>query len=117
MSHKNLDWRTGDCLDCGATRIQIDDNLSPICEKIEGPHRLAIIAIKQALHNHRFAAEHYRWCQREAEEKTIEFGNEAIKHEKAEYELSASLKILLGEPRKILSLEESIIRLRAVKAY
>lgn len=34
-------------MDCGATREAIDDNLYPACDKIEGPHRLALLLIRQ----------------------------------------------------------------------
>ncbi len=42
-----FDGRTGECIDCGAQRSEIDDNIVTSCEKKTGPHRLAIIALKR----------------------------------------------------------------------
>ena len=39
----------GACLDCGAERVEIDDNLAPTCDKVVGPHRLGIMAMRRDL--------------------------------------------------------------------
>ncbi len=48
-THQTLDPRTGDCLDCGATGRDIDDNLFETCEKVTGPNRIAIVVARRDL--------------------------------------------------------------------
>ena len=44
--HKNLDPIIGNCLDCGATHEEIQDNLAPSCDVITGPNKAALMAIR-----------------------------------------------------------------------
>lgn len=45
--HATLDLATGNCLDCGASREEIDGNLAPICDRLTGPNRLAMIVLRR----------------------------------------------------------------------
>lgn len=47
VQHGNCDPISGCCLDCGATREAILDNLYPTCEKFEGPYRAAMIVLNR----------------------------------------------------------------------
>lgn len=100
----NPDPVTGACQDCGARREEIDDNLVPICEKITGPHRLAIIVLRREQRR-------LRWAAHVNRHNAAALTNEARECEHDERELAASadaLKGETGEPR--LSVGEAIHR-------
>lgn len=46
--HKT-DTLTGGCAACGVTREEIDDNLAGPCLPVDGPDRLAIIALRREI--------------------------------------------------------------------
>jgi hypothetical protein len=111
--HTNLDLITGNCLDCGATREAIDDNLYPTCEKATGPHRLAIMLIRrEALHRENWAG-HARHHVAEAEEAAVYWEGEARKADAAGRELRATIDYLKGDEPKPLPLAEAVTRLRS----
>lgn len=43
------DPSTGSCVDCGATRNDIDDRVAPVCYAVEGSNKQAIFALREKL--------------------------------------------------------------------
>ena len=110
--HTNINPLTGDCLDCGANKEQIDDNLFPVCEKITGPHRLAIIAVRNEAMVRGYAAESYEQRARIAEDEAARYSQGARRLRADERALKASLEYLKGATgEKPLPLAETVARL------
>ena len=103
---------TRECRNCGARQEQIDDNLFPICEPVTGPHRLAIIAVRDAAIAQASAAQWSRRCAAEAEDAAAQYAGQARLHEADHRALQESLKLLKGaEGEKPLPLHEAIRRI------
>lgn len=90
----NLDPCTAVCLDCGATNTEIDDNLVPICEKAEGPHRAGIIAVRRQLRLALHEAETAEVRLRHAEDLIVRLSREVRERKEVARELQATLDIL-----------------------
>jgi hypothetical protein len=43
----NTSSLNGACVDCGATREEVVDNIYPVCLRFQGPNRIALIAINK----------------------------------------------------------------------
>ncbi len=103
---------TGECRNCGARREQIDDNLFPVCETVTGPHRLAIIAVRDAAMAQEYAARIARWHLKQAEAAAAHFAGVARQHEADHRSLQGSLDYLkCTEEEKSLPLHEAIRRI------
>lgn len=94
VAHVNRDPMTGACLDCGARLEQIDDNVFPTCEKITGPHRLAIMAVRLAAAEVHWRARMTRTYLQQAENQVVAMTRQLRDEEAAERELNASLDML-----------------------
>lgn len=92
--HTNLDPITGGCLDCGARREEIDDNLFPVCEKVVGPHRLAIIALGRILRERQGSAYRMRRAAEASENAAVEYSR-ASRRSHAEAEAIAASAAML----------------------
>lgn len=93
----NYDPMTGNCLDCGARREEIDDNLFPACEKIEGPHRLAIIAVRREATHQQWRVRHAWRNLRQAEAQAVACSQELRAAQDDERALLDSLHVLKRE--------------------
>ena len=109
--HTNRDPVTGDCLDCGATRENIDDNLYSTCEKVTGPHRLAIMLIRREARHQEIWAEHARANVAEAEAAAVQWEREARRCAEAARNLWATIDYLQGDEPKPLPLGDAVRRL------
>ena len=124
----NLDPMTGGCVDCGATREALDDNIFPVCARFDGPHKLALIAIHQAVSREdnsiHWAARRLQDAELEAKDAELEAKDaeaSAVYHarQKREFEanaaaLRASLDFLasagMSNQPKTIGLAEAIER-------
>lgn len=113
MEH-NFDPVTGNCVDCGATRESIDDNLFPTCAKFDGPHKLALIAIYQAASIQERSAFWAELSLQRAEAEVVVYAARKRVFEGNATSLKASLDLLrsISEPShgKTISLAEAIAR-------
>ncbi len=108
--HKTLDPTTGACLDCGATREEIDDRLFEICEKVTGPNRLTILGARRQLHHFERQEREHRARLRALEEMIPSLQQLIREDADNQRELRASIAVLEGVSEPKLSVAEAINR-------
>ncbi len=94
--HQNTDPVTGGCLDCGATRENIDDNLFPTCEKAAGPNRLAIISARRELRHRENDVANMRSQMAQGERHIVHLSKTIREREAECRELAASIEKLVA---------------------
>lgn len=92
--HTNLDPMTGNCLDCGARREEIADNIFPTCDKIEGPHRLTTMLLRREHRLKAWHAENARQNMVRAEREVVHWDHEQRRVSVEADELGGSLEFL-----------------------
>lgn len=102
MEHENRDPLTGACVDCGATREALDDNLFPICHKVHGPYKHGIIVLRQAARQVQWLAESARSAMERHEAMAVHCQREARELDARKREINAALAALGDAPPLIL---------------
>jgi hypothetical protein len=97
-------------MDCGATREEIDDDIFPVCQKAEGPNRLAIIHTRRALWHFEAEGRDLQRRFKSLEEMIPEMHRALRENREKQAEVRASLELLQGPSDTTLSLHEAISR-------
>lgn len=95
--HRWRDPMSGSCLNCGATIEEISDNLAPTCDRIEGPHRIALLGLIKVRRHRQAELTSLRQQHQQAENMVVTLGRRIREEDAHLRELEATIAGLRGE--------------------